>query len=95
MKKKISAPEICPVCGEDVPARARACPECGADENSGWKPDALASDGLDLPESEFNYDEFVAEEFGNGKGRPQVQLLWVLAAVALFIALVVSYFIRL
>ncbi|MFH1023540.1 MAG: hypothetical protein V1809_09135 [Planctomycetota bacterium] len=33
-----------------VPERAKACPECGADEKTGWSPDTLY-DGLDLPDS--------------------------------------------
>jgi hypothetical protein len=57
-------PEVCPVCGEDVPRRALACPECGADHNSGWKEGAYAYDGLDLPDEEFKYDDFVQKEFG-------------------------------
>jgi len=57
-------PEVCPVCGEDVPRRALACPECGADHNSGWKENAQADDGLDLPDEDFNYDEFAQKEFG-------------------------------
>lgn len=26
----------CPVCGTEVPNKARACPECGSDEDTGW-----------------------------------------------------------
>lgn len=26
----------CPNCGADVPLKARACPECGSDEETGW-----------------------------------------------------------
>ena len=26
----------CPICGADVPIKARACPECGSDEKTGW-----------------------------------------------------------
>ena len=49
-------PAVCPVCDEDVPPKAKACPECGADERSGWKEDALLYDGLDLPD-EYSDDE--------------------------------------
>jgi hypothetical protein len=58
------APEICPVCGEDVPRGSLACPECGADHNSGWREDADIYDAVDLPDEEFNYDDFVRQEFG-------------------------------
>lgn len=80
-------PETCPVCGEDVPPRALACPECGADHNSGWRQDADTTGGLDLPEEEFNYDEFVKEEFGAGSPRA-IKPLWGIVAVVLLAALI-------
>lgn len=43
-------PEECPVCGKAVPRDARACPECGADERTGWDDEATRYDGLDLPD---------------------------------------------
>ncbi len=42
-------PGECPICGADVPARARSCPDCGASEADGWS-DETAADGLDLPD---------------------------------------------
>ncbi len=42
-------PEECAQCGASVPRRASACPECGADEHTGWRETSLY-DGLDLPE---------------------------------------------
>jgi hypothetical protein len=33
-----------------VPRKALACPDCGADENTGWNEEATRYDGLDLPE---------------------------------------------
>ncbi len=44
------APDQCAVCGASIPPRARACPECGADERTGWR-EASVYDGLDLPDS--------------------------------------------
>jgi hypothetical protein len=85
---KLRTPEICPVCGEDVPRGALACPECGADHNSGWREDAAAYDGVDLGEEEFNYDEFVREEFGGGGARPKgISPVWWITAIVLIAAL--------
>ena len=42
------APPECAVCGATLPPRAKACPECGADERTGWR-EASVYDGLDLP----------------------------------------------
>lgn len=66
-----SPPERCPVCGDDVPPKAWACPTCGSDYETGWSEQA-ADDALDLPdtdsgeESDFDYDDFVRNEFGDG-----------------------------
>jgi len=80
-------PEVCPVCGEDVPPSALACPECGADHNSGWKADADL-DGLDLPDNDFNYDQFLAEEFGTGRKTSGIKPVWWITAVILLAAMV-------
>lgn len=80
-------PETCPNCGADVPRNARACPECGADEKSGWSEEAYA-DRLGLPDDNFNYDEFVKEEFGSrGKVRPRgISWFWWIIALLLLAA---------
>jgi hypothetical protein len=85
------APKVCPVCGEDVPPHALACPECGADHNSGWREDSL--DGMDLPDDEFDYNEFVREEFGTGPRPRHVHPVWWITAIILLIALL-RYFLH-
>ena len=73
-------PEICPVCGDSVPPRAAACPGCGADHATGWDAEQTRYDGLDLPDDEFDYDEFIAREFGaRGGRRPRRRRVWVVA----------------
>lgn len=80
----MKTPEVCPVCGEEVPRGALACPECGADERSGWREDVV--DGLDLPEEEFDYEEFVKKEFGREVKPEGTAWLWWAAAVAALLA---------
>jgi hypothetical protein len=80
----MKTPEICPVCGEEVPAGALACPECGADERSGWREEVV--DGLDLPDEEFDYDEFVNKEFGREVKPEGIGWAWWAAAVAALLA---------
>jgi hypothetical protein len=91
-----SPPEICPHCGAEVPRNARACPECGSDEQTGWSDDAH-SQRLGLPDEDFNYDEFVKEEFGPGQRRelrPRgIRWLWWVVAV-LLVALFAWFFVR-
>ncbi len=79
----------CPACGEDVPAKARACPHCGACEKSGWNDDESASDGLDLPGEDFDYDKFVQDEFGSGPKPKGIALVWKITAVVLLVITVV------
>lgn len=67
-----------------MPRGALACPECGADERSGWREDAV--DGLDLPEEEFDYDAFVKKEFGREVKPEGIGWAWWAAAVAVLLA---------
>jgi uncharacterized membrane protein YvbJ len=90
-RSKLRTPEVCPVCGEDVPANALACPECGADHNSGWREDAGTYEALDLPDEDFNYDEFVREEFGNSIKPAGMKLIWWLTAIVVIIVSVTLY----
>ena len=78
--------EICPNCGAEVPPRARACPECGADEKTGWSEDADTS-GLDLPDEDFDYDGFVKEEFGVRSPVPRgLHWFWWVVGLAVLVA---------
>lgn len=45
-------PKECANCGAAIPRSARACPECGADERTGWRENSIY-DGLNLPDEAF------------------------------------------
>lgn len=81
------APELCPNCGALVPDNAVACPECGADENTGWNDRATAQ-RLDLPDDEFDYDEFIANEFTEKRSNPlKVEgISWIMWVAGLLLA---------
>lgn len=51
MSDRVTPPDTCANCGADIPRKALACPECGADERTGWR-DASPYDGVDWPEAE-------------------------------------------
>lgn len=73
-----------------MPPRAKSCPGCGACERTGWKEDGDA-DGLDA-EDDFDYDKFVAEEFGGPAPKKSAkQWLWWVTAVILLIAFVLLF----
>jgi len=79
-------PEICPNCGVVVPRNAKACPGCGSDEKTGWSSSA-SEDKLGIPEEEFDYDDFVKEEFNPAPVKPRgVHWFWWLTALLLILA---------
>ena len=81
-------PETCPHCGAAVPAGARACPECGSDETTGWSEEARESD-LGLPEETFDYKDYVNREFNAGQVRPRgIHWIWWLTALLLLVVLI-------
>jgi hypothetical protein len=89
------APEICPVCGEDVPRNARACRGCGADHNSGWREDAASYDGVDLPDAEFDYEEFTRREFGGRLPKPAgISKVWWVTAIVVLAVTILYLFVR-
>lgn len=83
------APEVCPNCESEVPRGARACPECGADEATGWSQGAHCDRlGIPDPDDAFDYGEFVKNEFGAGPRRSTgLKLVWTCTALVLLIAL--------
>ncbi len=89
MPREFIPPETCPVCGEDVPRGARACPGCGADERSGWNEEAARYDGLDLPDSAFA-DESTERAARKTHGRG----LWLVVAVGLLVLLIIALVFR-
>ncbi len=72
---------ICPACGAEVPAKAKACPECGSDEKTGWSENTVYDGtGIEDPK-EFDYEDWKRREFG--KRRPGVGWIWWAVAVVL------------
>jgi predicted nucleic acid-binding Zn ribbon protein len=84
------SPFPCPVCGKKVPAKARACPHCGACDKTGWNEEARANDGLDLPDDEFDYEKFNEEEFGRPRKRRRKEILMWITALVLLIAFILT-----
>jgi hypothetical protein len=81
------APAECPVCGAAVPPRARACPDCGADERSGWNEETAYLDGVDLPEDD-------SSPSGTSRPRPTaptgLRWRWWITAVLLLASVVAA-----
>ena len=75
-------PEICPNCGEVVPPKAKACPECGACEETGWSDEAH-TDNLGIPSEEFDYHDYIKREFEGENAKRKHGAIWVVTAVVL------------
>ncbi|MEI7912792.1 MAG: hypothetical protein WCK77_24460 [Verrucomicrobiota bacterium] len=87
----------CPFCDREVRV-GRPCPGCAKKQRqpapapqTSWRQDAGA-DGLDLPDGDFDYDEFVAREFGRAPHRRLgVAWYWWLLGVLLLATLLATW----
>jgi len=82
----------CPVCGKAVPVKAKACHHCGACDKTGWNKEATSSDGLDLPDDDFDYEKFTQEEFGQPRKVAGMALVWKIAGTVLLIVTAILIF---
>ncbi len=76
----------------DVPPKALACPECGADHLSGWREDADIYGGADLPDGDFDYDEYVRREFGSSYKPAGIRTIWWITAALVLLAIAATSF---
>jgi hypothetical protein len=85
-------PDECANCGAAIPRHARACPECGADERTGWRDTSLY-DGLDLPDSAFDEDATGAARPSGPQAAFRAVWFWIGLAAALLALFVLSGFV--
>ncbi len=85
----------CPFCDRDVRVGS-PCPGCAnttrkkkpAPAKKSWEQDS-AADGLDLPDEDFDYEDFIAREFGKVPHRRiGVKWYWWLLGVLLLAAMI-------
>jgi uncharacterized membrane protein YvbJ len=81
----------CPHCGADLPRKAKACPECGSDENTGWSDSAYAG-RLGIPDEDFDYNRFVQEEFARETKPRGISWLWWATALGLILIFIFIFF---
>lgn len=79
-----SPPEECAQCGTAIPRSARACPECGADERTGWRETSIY-DGLELPDADGNNDD--GGSLRTSRPRGGIAWYWIAAGVLLLFVL--------
>jgi len=87
MSEATVPPDECANCGAPIPRSARACPECGADERSGWRePDPY--DGLNLPAEAYADEE---PPTGKSPAPPKINGIawyWWIAGMVVLVMLV-------
>ena len=77
-------PSECANCGTEIPPRANACPDCGADERTGWRENDIY-DGLDLTEDAWSDGE------SNEKPLPrELPWYWWAAGMAILIGFLLA-----
>lgn len=75
---KDQAFRLCPHCHAEIKANAKACPECGSDENTGWAKEA---DSWDFEEADYEHAH--QREFGEDSHGKKTESNWGIALVAI------------
>ena len=75
----------CPHCGAVLSDDASFCRECGSSDADGW------SEEFDVGDDEFDYDNYVADEFPESGMNRQTPTLWRWVAVALIVLFALLY----
>ncbi len=82
---------VCPFCGGEVRV-GKPCPGCAKKvKKPAKKPweQISAQDGLDLPDGDFDYEDFIAREFGKAPHRALgLKWYWWALAVLLLVVMV-------
>lgn len=87
---KRDQPFDCPNCGAEVPVNAKACPECGSDEKTGWNEEGAVYDGTGIEEpKEFKYEEWLKKEGLAPKRASYKQIVLIIVALLALAALAV------
>jgi len=91
---------LCPGCDKEVRVGAPYCPHCNPPSKRRKRQESKASagkpkrsweqgssyDGLDLPDEDFDYDEYVAREFGRKPHRKiGIKWYWWVTAIVVII----------
>jgi hypothetical protein len=85
----LQPPAECANCGAPIPRRAKACPECGADEKTGWREGSIY-DGLDLPDTAWaDENEANARPRRRSRHVNDVPWFWWAVGAGLIVLLVV------
>ncbi len=77
-------PSECAQCGATIPPQALACPQCGADDCTGWRESSVY-DGLELPDEAWNENGDAAPPHAPERRVNGIAWYWWCLAVAVLI----------
>lgn len=92
-RKRAEETFVCNNCGEEVRMSAKACPYCGADDETAWKEGAMSQSLYDPDDdtyssnSDFDYDDFVRREIHGKTGLRLPTWIWVVATLMILVFL--------
>lgn len=79
----------CIYCGEQIDAKASACPHCGSDENTGWSEKTYL-DEIDFVD-EDQYEEIREQEFCTKRTSfPVWQIITGIVLLAIIVMMILS-----
>lgn len=88
MARSLPPPDECANCGAEIPRNARACPNCGADERTGWRESSIY-DGLDLPDEAYD-DADSHDHRSSHERRGGLAWYWIAAFILVLATLVLG-----
>ena len=72
-----------------MPAGAKACPHCGADERTGWSEETYL-DGVDLPEDEEGSEHRRSQAGEEGGVLPRGGRAWLALGLVVLLGFILS-----
>lgn len=83
-------PEECANCGSTIPRAAKSCPDCGADERTGWRETSVY-DRVDLPDEAFGEVDSIGRAASHHRAQRRavngVAWYWWCVGIALIVLL--------
>jgi len=88
---------ICPDCGAEVRVGSRGCVRCASDratkawdDRKPWEQDE-EYDGVDVPDDDFDYEEFLDKEFRGGRRKTKREWFWWAVAIVLLVSMAAGW----
>lgn len=77
----------CPHCGAAIGAKATFCRHCGGSDSDAWRDEGEIDTDID----DFDYEQFVDENFSERVTNTQTPTLWRFVAVMLLLLFALSF----